>query len=414
MQSLVCISHLRWNFVWQRPQHLLARLSETRPVFFVEEPVARPDLTQPALEVEVWRSANDAQCVTIIRLLQPTLEPRWIGHGDPLTSATYQKLLKDYFAAQGIAHPHLWLYTPMADGFIETLAPDVLIYDVMDQLSAFKGAPADLANRDAEMLRRADIVFTGGVSLYRAKAPFNANTHLFPSGVEVEHFARAANRDAFPMPAELAHLPRPILGYFGVIDERMDLPLIRSLAEAHPEWSLVMIGPVVKIAHEELPTAPNIHYLGGRGYDQLPAYLAYFDVALVPFAMNDATRYLSPTKTLEYMAAHKPVVSTPIRDVIELYGSVVRVGHSHPRFIRHVEDTLASPELHKAQRPREDALLSQHTWDAIAGQMRAIIDQAAARKVTRPLQPLTERRAAQTPAGTAIRPAGYPSRATGS
>jgi glycosyltransferase involved in cell wall biosynthesis len=169
----------------------------------------------------------------------------------------------------------------------------------------------------------------------------------------------------------MANLSSPILGYFGVIDERADLPLLKHLAEAHPDWNIVMIGPVVKIDPAELPQAPNIHYLGMRNYEQLPAYLAHFDVGLVPFAMNEATRYLSPTKTLEYMAAHKPIVSTPIYDVIELYGDVVRIGHTPEEFVEHVEATLVESAAVRLSRERE--LLAQHTWNTIADRMSRLI-----------------------------------------
>jgi UDP-galactopyranose mutase len=373
MQDLVCISHLRWDFVWQRPQHLLARLAQRYRVFFVEEPIAVPAHEPLRLDQYVW-SGSQGETVTVLRLMQPTEHLRWIGHGDDLTSATYHDMLQSELAQQKVNNPLVWLYTPMADGFVEVLSPSTLIYDVMDQLSAFKGAPAELAERERNMLRRADIVLTGGTSLYRDKAPYNTNTHLFPSGVEIEHFA---GHNGIDVPADLRHLPRPILGYFGVIDERMDLELLSKMAEQHPEWSIVLVGPVIKIDFHELPQAPNLHYPGMRAYGELPAYLAQFDVALIPFAMNDATRYLSPTKTLEYMAAHKPIVSTPIPDVIELYGDVVRVGNTHDQFISHVEAALQANDAPQ-RLPKERALLQRNTWDAIASAIASILEKQPA------------------------------------
>jgi UDP-galactopyranose mutase len=368
MQDLVCISHLRWDFVWQRPQHLLARLARTYRVFFVEEPIAVPAHEPLRLDQYVW-TGSQGETVTVLRLMQPMEHLRWIGHGDDLTDQTYRNLLIKELAQQEVKQPLVWLYTPMADGFAEVLSPTTLVYDVMDQLSAFKGAPAELADRERAMLRRADIVLTGGTSLYRDKAPYNANTHLFPSGVEIEHFA---GHNGLGMPDDLRALPRPILGYFGVIDERMDLELLAKMAAEHPQWSIVMIGPVIKIDFHELPHAPNLHFPGMRAYGELPAYLAHFDVALIPFAVNDATRYLSPTKTLEYMAAHKPVVSTPIPDVIELYGDVVRVGNTHDEFIAHVETALRANDAPQ-RLPKERALLRQNTWDAIALSIASIL-----------------------------------------
>jgi UDP-galactopyranose mutase len=370
MEDLVCISHLRWDFVWQRPQHLLSRFAQYYRVLFVEEPISSTEISKPQIEV-LDRQTPQGRHVTVIRLLQPMEENRWIGHGDELTQQTYSKLLNTFLKTEGYTDPVLWLYTPMALPFVHTLRHRALIFDVMDELSAFKGAPPALIEQERKLLKGADVVFTGGVSLYRSKLPHNPNTHLFPSGVEIPHFARAARRDHFECPADLVDMDSPVLGYFGVIDERMDLGLIAHLAQARPDWNLAMIGPVVKISEADLPHAPNIHYLGMRSYEQLPAYLAHFDVALIPFALNESTRFLSPTKTLEYMAAHKPIVSTPIRDVIELYGDVVRVGYSPEGFAGHVQRALT--EDAKARYARENALLAQHSWDSIAQRMHQVI-----------------------------------------
>jgi UDP-galactopyranose mutase len=371
--DLVCISHLRWDFVWQRPQHLLSRLSRKHRILFVEEPIASTDETTARLDIIAGQGAPN---VTVIRLIQPVQQGRWIGHGNPLTQQTYSDLLNQYLKSEGYVKPCLWLYTPMASEFTDTIDHDLLIVDVMDQLSAFRGAPIELIEREQAVLRQADLVFTGGVSLYRDKLPFNPNTYLFPSGVEVEHYAPAARREAFERPTDLDGIQGPILGYFGVIDERMDLDLLAHLAQAQPDWQIVMLGPVVKIAHEDLPQAHNLHYLGMKKYEELPAYLAYFDVAMIPFAMNEATQYLSPTKTLEYMAAHKPVVSNPINDVIELYGEVVRIAYSPEEFTQHVREALASAADGKERKVKEQALLKKYRWDYIAEQMNNLINNA--------------------------------------
>src|SRR5579859_870949 len=289
MTDLICFSHLRWDFVWQRPQHLLSRLATDYRVLFVEEPIASAVISEPRLEVKQYQYA--AAEVTVARLLYPLSPERWIGHGDPLTQETYNRLLREYLHAEHYRDPILWLYTPMALDFAKTIPHSLLVVDVMDQLAAFKGAPVELINRERSALKRADVVFTGGVSLYRDKLPFNVNTHLFPSGVDVEHFGQAQAPNGLPVPQDVAHLQGPTLGYYGVIDERMDLELIAHLANTHPEWNVVLIGPVVKIDHHDLPHAPNIHYPGMKGYAELPSYLARFDVALIPFALNDSTRF---------------------------------------------------------------------------------------------------------------------------
>ncbi len=371
MEDIVCISHLRWNFVWQRPQHLLSRFARHNRVLIVEEPVADIEAIEPYLEI---LKAEKATNVTIVRLVYPSAQPRWIGHGDPVTQTVYSELLNNYLNKNGYERPILWMYTPMGLEFADTIEHDLLVYDVMDQLAAFKGAPADLPEREKTLLRSADIVFTGGISLFREKQPYNSQTHLFPSGVETEHFAVAGPDHNFEKPIDLQSINSPILGYYGVIDERMDLELLAAISQTHPDWQLVMLGPVLKIDLADLPLAPNIHYLGMKNYEQLPAYLAYFDVALIPFAINESTRFLSPTKTLEYMAAHKPIVSTPIPDVIELYGEVVRVAHSHQEFIGQVEDALN--EFSQARREREKELLATYSWDYITERMLKLIEES--------------------------------------
>jgi UDP-galactopyranose mutase len=375
MQHLVCVSHLRWGFVWQRPQHLLARMAQHYRVIYVEEPMADPAITQPELRVYPGRTLQE---VTVICLHWSAAEGEWIGHNDPRTQAVYEELLSDYCQQEGIVHPLLWLYTPMAQPFVDALLPSLLIYDVMDELAAFKGAPAALKLQEQALLSMADLVFTGGLSLYRARLATLQSIHLFPSGVEIEHFAQADNQH-LPRPADMATLSAPVLGYFGVIDERMDQTLLATLAAAHPEWNIVLVGPIIKIDPNELPQAPNLHYLGMKNYQELPAYLAYFDVALVPFAMNESTRHLSPTKTLEYLAAHKPVVSTPIPDIIELYGDFVRIGTTPTEFVEQVEFALAESNTAIAQRrAAETRLLTRYTWDSIAAQMNELIQQQLA------------------------------------
>ncbi|MBI5671446.1 MAG: glycosyltransferase [Chloroflexi bacterium] len=376
MSDLIVFSHLRWDFVWQRPQHLLSRLAKHYRVLFVEEPISTENETHPRLEI-FTRPLPGGAHINVVRLVQPTAFTRWIGHGDPEAQDNYTALLLNYLYAHNYVNPILWMYTPMASEFADTIPHRLLICDVMDQLSAFKGAPAELEVREPALLRKADLVFTGGVSLYRSKLPYNSNTHLFPSGVEVEHFARATRRNAFERPADMEHIEAPVIGYFGVIDERMDLDLLQYVAQSHPEWNLVLIGPVVKIDPTALPIAPNVHCLGMKSYQQLPAYLAHFDVALVPFAMNEATFFLSPTKTLEYMAAHKPIVATPIQDVIELYGDVVHVGYTPAEFVAQIEAALTEPA--SLRRLKEDKLLAQHTWDSIAGNMHRLISRELAR-----------------------------------
>lgn len=403
--GLICISHLRWDFVWQRPQHILSRLAKQQPILFVEEPITSLDADAPHLQI-LSPEETGTPNVTVVRLIQPVDAHRWIGHGDPLTQATYARLLQQHLAHDRTRDRVLWLYTPMAVDFVDAIPHQLLVFDVMDQLAKFKGAPAELVEKDKQALHRADIVLTGGVSLYRDKRRYNPNTHLFPSGVEVEHFSRAASPNLFSCPPEFRELTGPILGYFGVIDERMDLGLIEQVANARPDWNIVLIGPVVKIDPQDLPQAPNLHYLGMRNYNQLPAYLAYFDVGLIPFALNEATQYLSPTKTLEYMAAHKPIISTPIHDVVELYGEVVRVGATPESFAQGIDAALCSdPNAQYAQRM---ALLKLNTWDHITDSITSVLRQEFSAKTRRTAVVMSS-----LLAKNAVRPDSYSKRISG-
>jgi len=267
-----------------------------------------------------------------------------------------------------------WYYTPMALAFTSHLKPQTVVYDCMDELSAFAHAPATLRLREAELLRRASVVFTGGQSLYEAKRGRHPNVHAFPSSVDVPHFARA--RQISVDPPDQAGIPRPRLGFFGVIDERMDIELLAGVAAARPQWSIVLVGPVVKIDPAQLPRAANIHYLGQKSYDQLPDYIAGWDVAMLPFARNDATRFISPTKTPEYMAAGKPVVSTSIRDVIRPYGQqgLVRIADTVGDFVVACEASLADEPI--ARMRDADAFLRQTSWDGTWTRMRRLIEAA--------------------------------------
>ncbi len=357
MDTLIVFSHLRWDFVYQRPQHLLSRIGRAWNVLIVEEPVAG----QPQLEV-----IPVAEGVTVLR--PHTLSG---GHGfDDEQIALVSDLLHAYLSDEAIDRYGVWLYTPMALPFVKTLTPTTIIYDCMDELSGFLNAPRQLVARETTLLDIASAVFTGGPSLYEAKKSSNPNVTCFPSSVDVAHFGRA--RDPEIASDAYAGIPHPRLGFFGVIDERLDTELLGKLAASHPDWQVCIVGPVVKIDPATLPTAPNLHYFPQQGYDALPTSLAAWDVCLLPFALNASTRFISPTKTLEYMCAEKPVVSTAIRDVETLYGKGVRIGRSHQAFIDACADALAESEADRiARMAAQRALVASTSWDLTAEAMLA-------------------------------------------
>jgi UDP-galactopyranose mutase len=366
--NIVCVSHLRWDFVYQRPQHLLTRAATSGRVFYIEEP--RFGDGPPSLEV---RRRERGLHVAVPRL--PADLP---AAG---CAAVQAEMVTQCLDAHGLDDYVLWYYTPMALAFTHCLAPSAVVYDCMDELSAFAGAPPELTALERRLFEIADVVFTGGHTLYEAKRSAHPNVHAFPSSVDVAHFARA--RRAVSEPADQADLGHPRIGFFGVIDERMDYELLRAVAAARPDWHLVLIGPTAKIDPATLPTAPNIHYLGPRDYASLPDYIAGWDVAMLPFARNAATMFISPTKTPEYLAAGKPVVSTSIRDVVRPYGErgLARIADTPAAFVEAVEAALA--EDRNERQTAADAFLSELSWDRTWNAMRQLVVEAADRRMTR-------------------------------
>jgi UDP-galactopyranose mutase len=338
----------------------MTRCARERRVFFIEEPVwCEGD--RPRLEL------HHADGVIVVVPHLP--------HGTHAATGVRQ-LVDELLVTHHIHRYVLWYYTPMALSFTEHLSADALVYDCMDELSGFAGAPAELKSLEAELLRRADVVFTGGQSLYEAKRHTHQNIHPFPSSVDVDHFAQARRIDSDP--ADQAAIPHPRLGFFGVIDERMDLELIAGIAAERPSWHLVMLGPVVKIDPAILPQRANIHYLGAKTYEQLPQYIAGWDVALLPFARNEATRYISPTKTPEYLAAGKPVVSTSIRDVVRPYAhmGLARIADTVDGFVDACEAALVEDPVVRLR--EADVFLRQTSWDGTWTRMRQLVEVALA------------------------------------
>jgi UDP-galactopyranose mutase len=389
MSHLIVFCHLRWEFVFQRPQHLLSRLARHYAIVFVEEPVrsdgaARLERTHPCPGVEVLRphTAVDAP-----------------GFHDDQLSAL-QPLIADYLVDQCIDDYLVWFYTPMALPLLADLAPRALVYDCMDELAAFKNAPRQMRQRETSLLRGADLVLTGGPRLYEAKRESNPNVVCLPSAVEANHYAtERATGDTAAMGRAGALQPGggPRLGFFGVIDERLDLDLVARLADADPAWQIVMVGPVVKIDPTALPRRANLHWLGQQPYSILPQFVAGWDVCLMPFALNESTEFISPTKTLEYMAAGKAVVSTPIHDVKTMFGDLVAIAATSDRFVGACRNALAEAPAEKAARQEAmHARVAQYSWDAAAERIRAALDGVLARPDTREVATAFEAKATES------------------
>ncbi|MBC7841801.1 MAG: glycosyltransferase [Gemmatimonadaceae bacterium] len=357
--DLLALCHLRWNWVFQRPQHLMRRAARSRRVFVLEEPIV---------------GAHDAEMRMVTAERNLCVVTPYLPHGlSASRSVEVQRaLLDEWIEDVDLSLGTLWYYTPMALPVTAHLEAETVIYDCMDELSAFAGAPDALQVLERQLMQRSHAVFTGGVSLYEAKCAFHPNVHAMPSCVEADHFRTA--RSFTSEPASQQHIGTPRLGFCGVIDERLDLELVRGIAEARPDWNLVFVGPVTKIDEATLPTAPNIHYLGSQAYDSLPHFMSGWSVGLLPFALNKATEFISPTKTPEYLAAGLQVVSTPIRDVVRSWGEsgFVRIAGTVETFIDSIAAALRQQD-NAARLKRVDRTLALHSWDATWQRMQDIM-----------------------------------------
>jgi UDP-galactopyranose mutase len=392
---LICFSHLRWDFVLQRPQHLMNRFGRNQQIYFFEEYIPT-EHHSPYLETHPYEGTG-------IVSIRPRLPRDW---DEARREAGLRQLLDLMLRLNGINKPLLWFYSPMMFGFARHVDAAAVIYDCMDELANFRFAPPNLKELEAELIANADLVLTGGSSLFFARRIQHDNIHLFPSSVEIEHFA-TAREDVQPA-ADMAALPGKKLGFYGVIDERIDFPLLTELARSHSEWSIVMVGPLAKIAQHELPSAPNLHFMGPRAYANLPACLAAWDVALMPFAINEATRFISPTKTPEYLAGGLPVVSTPIVDVVATYGDcpdAVRIADTPAAFVAACEAALATdPETFL---PEVDLRLASMSWDGTFRRISGLVDQAISTRQSRPAAPAIRRAARGGPFDYLIVGAGF-------
>jgi glycosyltransferase involved in cell wall biosynthesis len=372
---VICFSHLRWGFVWQRPQHILSRLASQQRVYVVEEPTYRSDCEAPFLKVE------QAGKVKVLNPVFPESMFKQYGFGAHI-NASIADLLSAYCSERPDLHSAIvWYYTPMAMGSLPGVVdPQVVVFDAMDELANFRNAPQELRRNEQMLLTQANLVFAGGPSLYTSRKKQHSNAHCFPSGVDSAHFARPQRA----VPKDMLRFQNRIIGFYGVLDERIDFQLLSELAQLRPDWDLVLIGPTAKIEDSDLAHQPNIHYLGMRTYDELPAYLARFDAALLPFALNDATAFISPTKTLEYLAGGKPVISTAVPDVIHLYGDVVEIAGTAQEFADAIEARWHEPaSVTQARRQRIAEVLVEHDWDTIAERMKLLIAHHVKRQATR-------------------------------
>jgi hypothetical protein len=357
--DLLVFSHLRWDFVFQRPQHLLSRHAKHRRVFYFEEPVF--GMTEvPRLHLR----ETTENVLVVIPYLPSDIAPSKMEAAltDLVDELIYEEELIDF---------SVWYYTPMALSFSRHLEPRAVIFDCMDELSLFKGAPQSLIDMEAELMKKADVVYTGGHSLYEAKKNGHHNIHPFPSSIDFKHFSQA--RQKLVEPDDQINIPHPRIGFYGVIDERFNIDLLKEMAALRPDHHFVIIGPVVKIDPRTLPKSTNIHYLGKKEYHALPLYLAGWDCAMMPFALNDSTKFISPTKTPEFLAAGRPVVSTSIKDVVHPYGhhNMVHIADTAEDFVNCI-DLAMEDRKNPEWIDRIDHHLRDNSWDITFQKMAAL------------------------------------------
>ncbi len=364
---IIAHSHLSWDWVWQRPQQFLSRLSRRHRTLFVEVAPPSEKLREPESRLIETTQPN----LTVLRMQFPMSrwsDGEWV---DRRRRELVHEVLKGPLSGQ-FDRPVQWFYDPMAaPAFIGYMDEQAVVYDCMDELSQFKHSPKEILERERELLLLADVVFTGGRKLYHSKKLVNPNCHFYGCGVEVDHFEKAMHARTY-VPDEVNFLHKPVLGYFGVVDERLDYGLIASLADANPYWSVVIIGPRIKVEEADLPRRKNLHWLGKRDYADLPAYCKAFDVCLMPFALNAATEYINPTKALEYMATGRPIVSTAVPDVVSNFSGVVKVARGAEDFVDLCRAQAVSPDWSAVRKGQQMA--RENTWDAIVAQLEVHVD----------------------------------------
>lgn len=368
--DLICFSHLRWHFVFQRPQHLMIRFSKFKRVYFIEEPI----LNWTVNEYKIVKDSDHPNVHIIVPHISADVS---IPERNSILKEQLDTLIKN----EKIENYISWYYSPLALLWSRHLSPQVVIYDCMDELSAFKFAPVELKDTERELMNVADIVFTGGRSLFEAKKWLHQNIFCFPSSIDKTHFEQARTINTDPEDQHL--IPHPRLGFFGVIDERLDIDLIDKISNLKPDWQIVLVGPVVKIDPATLPQKRNIHYLGGKQYKDLPAYLAGWDIALLPFAKNESTQFISPTKTPEYLAGGKPVISTSITDVVNPYGKedLVKIADTAEEFVLEAEEFLNTDDPEKRIQ-KADLFLANISWDQTFIEMSNIIEEKLLEKTS--------------------------------
>jgi hypothetical protein len=362
---LVVFASGRWRFDWQRTQQLMTRLARHYRVFHVEEPVAtHQDAYLECTEV--------AQGVEVLVAHTPCDSAGFHEDQFPVMA----RLLAGFMRERGIASPLAWTDTPAALPLLELLRPRGLVYDCHEGMAP--DADDALPRLEARLLELADVVVAGGPSLYQSLRGRHANVHCIANAVDGAHFAppRPADKSIEAVSARAIHaaIPNPRLGFFGVIDERVDLALLARVADLRPDWQFIMAGPLRGVAPESLPRRGNLLWLGAQTYAILPHLQAHWDVCLLPLRCDTTARHATPIEALEYLAGQKSVVSTPVPDIEHLHGHIVRLADGAHAFVQACRAAMCERGPLRRQR-RLDALIAVHScsWERAAERVHGLM-----------------------------------------
>ncbi len=273
---------------------------------------------------------------------------------------------------EGIRRPITWFMIPHLSSVVGELGERFSVYYCIDDYSALPDVNPDVVRAmDEELTRKADLVFVASDTLLDRKCALNPRTRVSPHGVDFEHFARAQD-DRLPVPTDVASLPQPVIGFFGLIERWIDLDLVDFLAERRPEWTFVLIGRVA-VPEDQLPRRSNIHFLGKRSYSDLPAYGKMFDAAIIPYRLTRQVLHANPIKLREYLAMGKPIVSVSTPE-IDKYADVVEIAHSREEYLAKLDAVLARPPAPEEIRRRMDRVASE-SWDARLQEVLEVVNE---------------------------------------
>jgi len=375
-KTIICFSHLTWDRnLFQRPQQLMLRFSKRFNVLYVSGYSCR----QFFIDLFRRKKTHSYHVTDNLAVYSPFALPpikKYSSITIRLNKILLSFLVKRRLKKLKFKDPILWIYHPRYIDAIGKFKEELIIYDCMDDftslLSDYEDRERNIKDERA-LLKKADMVFAGGYSIAELKRDSREHIHVFPSAVEIYHFKKARS-DNLEMPDDITDIPHPILGYWGAIDERVDHELLKRLAMKHPEWSIVLLGPIVRHKAGDLSylkEIKNIFWLGPKDYSLLPNYAKAFDVCLIPFVLSREGKFLSPTKTLEYLATGKPVVSTPITDVVRFYDGVVGIADGPDEFGMAVRRCME--EDNASMKQKRICFTENKSWEDTAEKMEKLI-----------------------------------------